>query len=139
MTLHPKENTSVRLPPGPGRTVVLVLRPLEISCLPETSLYFHLIAKELRVHDHERKNLYTSKQSPDLPEEPGVLALDGVGLVVVRHQQVGHREQGGVPGGKNAEGGGCRCGGCGCGGCGCGGYGCYQSPCLHDACRPREH
>ena len=35
-----------------------------------------------------------------MPEEPGVLALDGVGLVVVRHQQVGHREQGRVPDGE---------------------------------------
>ena len=45
-------------------------------------------------------NLYATKEGPDLPEEPGVFALDGVGLVVVRHQQVGHREQGRVPGGE---------------------------------------
>ena len=29
--------------------------------------------------------------------------------MVVRHQQVGHREQGGVPGGEDNEGGGCCC------------------------------
>ena len=45
-------------------------------------------------------NLYATKEGPDLPEEPGVFALDGVGLVVVRHQQVRHREQGRVPGGE---------------------------------------
>ena len=46
----------------------------------------------------QSEDLYVAKESSDLPEEPGVFALDGVGLVVVGDKQVGHREQGGVPG-----------------------------------------